>query len=245
MKHKEVVGSPPSRPPVSLSRRPHSRGRRPLRPRLCYVSAPMNGEGDSSEPDPPDPEISDPDLSRRNVRLGAVVLAVLVGLVGVSLVRGARSAGAPSLSGALRESLERDGCTVDSRADAGRKHILGATYAVDPPAGGDHDPVPSPAGFYDPGNVPTDGHLVHSLEHGFVVVWYNPDAVAPTTLEALRALADRAAWVLVAPRPSLPTALAATAWHRRLLCPDGALPPIGTFARTFRDKAPDKEIGRA
>jgi hypothetical protein len=201
-----------------------------LRPRLCYVSAPMSGDGDAPEPD----------LSRRNVRLGAVVLAVLVGLVGISLVRGARTGGSPSLSGALRDSLERDGCTVDSRTDPGRKHTPAAKYAVNPPAGGDHDPVPSPVAFYDPGNVPTDGHLVHSLEHGFVVVWYKPDEVAPTTREALRALADRAAWVLVAPRPSMPTALAATAWHRRLLCPDGALPPIGTFARIFRDKAPEK-----
>jgi hypothetical protein len=195
----------------------------------------MSGVGDRS----------DPDLSRRNVRLGALVLAVLVGLVGISLVRGARSEGSPNLSGALRDSLVRDGCTVDSRADPGRRHIVTATYAVNPPAGGDHDPAPSPPGFYDPQNVPTDGHLVHSLEHGFVVVWYKPDAVAPTTLDALRALADRAAWVLVVPRPSMPTALAATAWHRRLLCPDGALPPIGTFARIFRDKAPEKGFALA
>jgi hypothetical protein len=178
---------------------------------------------------------------RRNVRLGAVVLTLLVGLLGISLLRHrAASAPAPALSGALRSSLEQGGCTVDDRSDPGREHVPQANYAVDPPAGGDHDPVPAPAGFYDAADVPTDGHLVHSLEHGFVVVWYRPGSVPAATLEALRDLANRRRWVLVAPRPSLPTALAATAWHRRLLCPDGASGPIGNFVTAFRNQGPEK-----
>ena len=189
--------------------------------------------------DPP-PE-TPPDLSRRNVRLGAVVLVLLVGALGINLARGSgRSGEGPELSGALRASLEQDGCTVDSRTDKGQAHVPAATYSVDPPAGGDHDPVPSPAGFYDQSNVPTDGHLVHSLEHGFVVVWYRPDGVSPATLGGLRDLAGRHRWVLVVPRPSLPTALAATAWHRRLLCPDAATGPIGNFVAAFRNQGPEK-----
>jgi hypothetical protein len=178
---------------------------------------------------------------RRNVRLGAVVLALLVGLSGISLLRHrAPSTSAPALSGALRASLEQGGCTVDSRADGGQKHVPHSTYTVDPPAGGDHDPVPAPAGFYDAADVPTDGHLVHSLEHGFVVVWYRPGSVSAATVDGLRDLARRHRWVLVAPRPSLPTALAATAWHRRLLCPDGAAGPIGNFVTAFRNQGPEK-----
>ena len=193
-----------------------------------------------------DPDPEPPDLSRRNVRLGIVVLLVLVSVVGLSLIRGSRSSGeAPALSRALRASLEQDGCTVDSRADKGRNHVSTATYSVNPPAGGDHDSVPWPAGFYDVANPPADGHLVHSLEHGFVVVWYRPDAVAPATVDRLRDLARRARWVLVVPRPSLPTALAASAWHRRLLCPASADPlrasgPLGTFVTAFRNQGPEK-----
>jgi hypothetical protein len=187
-----------------------------------------------------DPE-PDPDLSRRNVRLGVVVLVGLVSVVGFSLIRGSRSSGeAPKLSGALRASLDQGGCTVDSRADKGQAHVSAATYSVNPPAGGDHDPVPSPAGFYDMANGPADGRLVHSLEHGFVVVWHRPDAVAQATVDGLRELTGRHRWVLVVPRPSLPTALAATAWHRRLLCPDGANGPIGTFVTAFRNQGPEK-----
>ena len=176
---------------------------------------------------------------QRRVRLGAVALVVLVGVVGLNLLRH-RSSSAPALSGALRASLEQGGCTVDSRADPGRNHVPQATYTIDPPAGGDHDPVPATAGFYDPTDVPTDGHLVHSLEHGFVIVWYRPATVSAATVDGLRDLARRHRWVLVAPRPSMPTALAATAWHRRLLCPDSADGPIGNFVTAFRNQGPEK-----
>jgi hypothetical protein len=182
------------------------------------------------------------DLSRRNIRLGAVVLVLLLSVVGFTLVRrsGSSSDGAPKLSGALQASLEQGGCTVDSQTDKGQAHVKAPTYSVNPPAGGDHDPVPSTAGFYDMGNVPSDGHLVHSLEHGFVVVWYRPEGVTQASLDGLRDLAGRHRWVLVVPRPSLPSALAATAWHRRLLCPDGAAGPIGNFVTAFRNQGPEK-----
>ena len=167
-----------------------------------------------------------------------MVVAVILGIVGLSLIRARRSP-SPPLTGALRTALEQGGCTVDSRADRGRDHIPAATYSVDPPAGGDHDPKPSPPGFYDLGDVPTDGHLVHSLEHGFVIVWYRPATVSAATVEALGDLARRR-WVLVAPRPSMPTDLAATAWERRLLCPDGATGPIDNFVNTYRNHGPEK-----
>jgi hypothetical protein len=198
----------------------------------------MSSDGDLPEADG-GPAGPDPELSRRNVRLGAVVLAVLVGVLGISLVRRPSADGPPELSRALRASLEQDGCTVDSRSDPGRAHTPAATYTFDPPAGGDHDPAPSKAGFYGPDDVPADGHLVHSLEHGFVIVWYRPEAVASATVDRLRELA-RLRWVLVVPRPSLPTALAATAWRTRLLCPDGAEEPIATFVTAMRNRGPEK-----
>ncbi|HYH52386.1 MAG TPA: DUF3105 domain-containing protein, partial [Acidimicrobiia bacterium] len=184
---------------------------------------------------------SDADLSRRNVRLGAIVVAVVVGVVGLGLLRSSKS-GEPRIDGALLASLEQGGCTADTRADEGRAHVAAPTYSVNPPSGGDHDPVPSAAGFYDMTTVPADGHLVHSLEHGFVVVWYKPAEVSGTTLDGLRDLVRRRRWVLAVPRPSLPTLLAATAWHRRLLCPQdiGVQGPIDNFVRAFRDMGPEQ-----
>ena len=187
-------------------------------------------------------------LTHHNVPLGAVVVVVLLGILGFSVLwGGARSQDAPELSSELRAALEQQGCTLDNRADPGQEHVpaADARYTVNPPAGGNHDPVPSPAGFYDLANAPTDPHLVHSLEHGFVVVWYRPDGVAPATVDRLRDLARSHRWVIVVPRLPLPTVLAATAWHRRLLCPDGVDPlradgPLGTFVTRFRNAGPEK-----
>ncbi|MEW6475103.1 MAG: DUF3105 domain-containing protein [Actinomycetota bacterium] len=193
--------------------------------------------------DRPEPEPwAHAELSRRNVRLGAVVIAVIIGIVGLGLLRSGKSSGAPELTGALRRSVEQQGCRADSRADKGQAHVPAAAYSVNPPAGGDHDPVPSPAGFYTEADVPTDGHLVHSLEHGFVIIWYQPAGVSAATLDWLRDLAGRAKWILVVPRPSMATPLAATAWHRRLLCPDGPdmQEPISTFVTAFRNQGPEK-----
>jgi hypothetical protein len=185
-----------------------------------------------------------------NVRLGALMVAGLLGALGIRLLGGApgaRSAEPPALTVALRTSLEQDGCRADDLADPGRAHIPAASYAVDPPAGGDHDPLPASAGFYGATDVPADGHLVHALEHGFVIVWFRPAATPPATLDGLHDLARRDRWVLVAPRPSMAAALAATSWHRRLLCPDGAVAmaagaegPIESFAGAFRDQGPEK-----
>jgi hypothetical protein len=185
-------------------------------------------------------------LTHHNVRLGAVVVVVLLGIVGFSLLRSGGPKEAPELSGPLRAALEQQGCTVDSQADPGREHVTEARYSVNPPAGGNHNAVPSPAGFYELANAPGDAHLVHALEHGFVVVWYRPDGVNPGTVDGLRELARSHPWVVVVPRPTLPSALAATAWHRRLLCPGGpadplgADGPIGNFVTAFRNQGPEK-----
>jgi Protein of unknown function (DUF3105) len=46
--------------------------------------------------------------------------------------------------------------------------------------------------------------------------------------------------VLVVPRASMPTPVAATAWHRRLLCPAFEQSAFDLFVRTYRDKGPEK-----
>lgn len=51
-------------------------------------------------------------------------------------------------------------------------------FNTNPPTSGPHYDNPLPAGFYDEeeassvGPYPA-GHLVHNLEHGYIVIWYN------------------------------------------------------------------------
>jgi hypothetical protein len=52
------------------------------------------------------------------------------------------------------------------------------TYPSDPPAGGLHYAEEFPNGFFDESSLPSRpgelaGYLVHNLEHGYVIFWYN------------------------------------------------------------------------
>lgn len=58
--------------------------------------------------------------------------------------------------------------------DLGRAHMTDISeiaYNSNPPTSGSHFPVWAKPGFYD--RVISDGHLLHSLEHGYVVVSYD------------------------------------------------------------------------
>lgn len=56
----------------------------------------------------------------------------------------------------------------------GRDHvtdIYGVVYNSNPPTSGPHFPVWAKAGVYD--RLISDGYLIHSMEHGYVIIWYD------------------------------------------------------------------------
>lgn len=68
------------------------------------------------------------------------------------------------------------GITVE---DIGRRHVPDGTvveYNSNPPTSGSHYEEWTPAGVYD--RPISDGHLVHSLEHGYVIISYNCESKA-------------------------------------------------------------------
>lgn len=116
-------------------------------------------------------------------------------------------------------------------------------YNSDPPTSGPHLAQPAEAGFYD--EALSDEQLVHNLEHGYVVIWYNCSGIEETACAAfkiqIRNLMDRAGSrkLIAVPRSSLPGAIAATTWGRlyqpATFDPDDLL----TFIKQFRYKAPE------
>lgn len=168
----------------------------------------------------------------RNRMLVAAVLAVLAGVVLFVTVRGGNSG----------PTIESASCTQDTEYDgASRDHISNPSYEVNPPAGGAHTPNAAQPGFYREGRPPpTDGQLVHAMEHGFVVLWYKPDLDA-AGMQKLEALSDRfGRELIVVPRPSLGGPVAVTAWHQRMLCTAIDADAIGEFVEGYADKGPEK-----
>jgi hypothetical protein len=167
-----------------------------------------------------------------------ILLVVLVAAVAVAALVNSRSG--DDKSERLKGVLTAGSCQVDTRSDSGSEHVASPTYKVDPPAGGKHEPVAAQPGIYDNGPLPSDGKLVHALEHGFIILWYRPDA-PPDVIDKLATLGDEYGnATLVAPRPSMDVPVAATAWHQRLLCKDYEERALRAFIDAYTDKGPEK-----
>ena len=174
-------------------------------------------------------------LRQRLVAAGlvAAVVAVVAGYVVLQRRQSAE----------LRDALTAGSCTVDQRTDptspAGQNHVQDPRYAVNPPAGGDHLLGAARGGVYAEGAVPADGLLVHSLEHGYVVVWHRP-GLPEDQRGALQALEQRHRGdVIVAERASLPQPVAASAWGQRLLCQSVEPAALDRFVDEYVGKGPE------
>lgn len=143
--------------------------------------------------------------------------------------------------------------TVQKIADLGRTHVkVGekVKYNSNPPTSGPHYADWKRAGVYD--KPEPDGYLVHSLEHGYVIISYNCDAkpkdesqVDCDTLK--KQLSDlykeRGAFkLIVTPRPSLDAPLALTAWGYIDKMDKFDKDRIIAFIDAFRDKGPEKTM---
>lgn len=122
-------------------------------------------------------------------------------------------------------------------------------YNSDPPTSGPHAGAVR-ADFYN--EAPPDENLVHNLEHGYVILWYNCSTLDEAGCQGLKsqiqAVMDRAKPVSIAttttkliavPRPSMDALLALTAWGRMLKLQSFDEPVITDFIDKLRGQAPE------
>lgn len=102
--------------------------------------------------------------------------------------------------------------------DLGQEHVevgTSVTYNSNPPTSGPHYPYPAAWGIYK--DRPADGFLVHNLEHGGVIISYNPKQIKDQELSQLRqqarSLSNFNGRIILTPRLNLDTAIALTAWN--------------------------------
>jgi hypothetical protein len=78
----------------------------------------------------------------------------------------------------------------------GADHVEDGTdpgpYNSNPPTSGTHFPSTFEAGFYDEEDMVSmppypEGYLVHNLEHGYVIFWYNCAPLDPTACDEMKA----------------------------------------------------------
>jgi hypothetical protein len=139
----------------------------------------------------------------------------------------------------LKAAAKAANCKVQQFPQEGRNHVGGhVDYKTNPPTSGNHNEFPAADGAYteDPGME----HLVHSLEHGRIILWYQPNA--PAQLKGqLKALFDEDNFhMLLAPNDrNMPDQVAASAWTRSITCPK-VTPETWDALRAFRDQYRDQ-----
>ena len=142
----------------------------------------------------------------------------------------------------LDEAARAAGCRVVEAKSEGQEHVTEpVAYKSNPPHSGNHFVDPAEDGAYL--ESPPTERLVHSLEHGRIVVQFapnSPDAVKGN----LKALYDEDPYhlILVPNGTEMPFQVAATAWTKVLGCPtmnDRVFDAIRTFKDRFRDRGPE------
>ena len=92
-------------------------------------------------------------------------------------------------------------------------------YNSDPPTSGPHYPEEAEAGFFDKNiyKFPA-GYLIHNLEHGYVIFWYNCDLLDEAGCAELKSqiravMDDLGGMKMIAyPWPSIDVPLVMTSW---------------------------------
>lgn len=136
------------------------------------------------------------------------IAAAVIGVVGFIVFKGNVKPIGTSVAVERNDHIP-DGDPVDSPSD--------------PPTSGSHYANPMPAGFYTVDSPEylagdQDGYLIHSLEHGYVIFWYNCDLLdqqsCDTLLNNIKTVMDEFnGFKLIAfPRPSIDTPLIMTSW---------------------------------
>lgn len=144
----------------------------------------------------------------------------------------------------------RPGVVIDLQ---GAEHIpLGQPhdpYNSEPPTSGPHYDRPVEAGFYD--EAPQDEYLVHNMEHGHVIIWYNcanlAEAECTTLKNQIRDTMSRAGVsaitrtlkLVAVPRPALTKLIALTSWGQLLELDRFDADAILEFIDAYRDDAPE------
>jgi Protein of unknown function (DUF3105) len=117
----------------------------------------------------------------------------------------------------LPDPVEDVALPGDKFPDLGQEHIPEGEpveYNSNPPTSGSHYAVWAKWGIYE--TAPLDQRLVHNLEHGGIVISYDPELIQGNDLEQLRIqvrdLSQINPRIILTPREKFGAAIALTAW---------------------------------
>lgn len=137
---------------------------------------------------------------RTNIAIGAGIAAVIIAAIAVQVIR---ESGKPGQRFASQGNLHI--------ASLQTPHV---PYNSNPPTSGPHMPGIAGWGVYDA--VQPDEFLVHNMEDGGVILWYQLGTPEENdaNIDLLSAVSRNYSRIIIAPRENLPSKYVLTAWTR-------------------------------
>ena len=201
---------------------------------------------------------------RAQFLIGALLtIAIVVGVV-LAVTGGGNSgdgnANTPTASkdssAAIPAAAQRDlaaaakaaGCVLLDPPLEGSTHVSGKVrYRSNPPTSGNHNPDPSPDGFYPSGPLPKERN-VHALEHGRIDFMYRPGSpkhlIAQLETLVSEPLNGKDGYkaLLFENNTGMPFQVAAASWQHYLGCPswnENVIDAIRAYREQYVDKGPE------
>lgn len=178
---------------------------------------------------------------RLNIVLGAIAIAAVVA-GGLYVWRSYQTGGAfAALAAQGQAALAR----VETTPDRGGGHLVpgqGHAYNERFPTSGIHAEVPVAPGFYRSAQRPT--MLVHSVEHGHIVIYYESPGAEATELLGDWTSLYSGYWdgVIATPSSGLGKAVVLTAWRKILRLEEFNPAAAAAFIDQFRGRGPENPV---
>ena len=132
---------------------------------------------------------------------------------------------------------------IEELSDNGRQHVTTKVdYGEDFPASGNHAPSPMLPGFYE--DLIIMEALVHSLEHGHIVIFYDDPGADVLTQIRNWTIRYQGYWdgVLAVPHDGLGSEIVMSAWTRRLRMAEFSADGAWIFIDDFRGRGPENSV---
>lgn len=167
--------------------------------------------------------------------IAVVVLGVVVGLV----ISNRDGDDAAIAAGSVSE--REAGCTpIEEHEIEGQEHVeVTPQYGTNPPTSGNHLQTPASPGFFEEAVDP--GALVHNMEHGQIIFWYDPDA-PDEVIDTLEGVVDQefeASLAVPWDEIESPHTFAMTAWGASQHCRQVSQEVVDAFREQFQGKGPE------
>ena len=179
---------------------------------------------------------------KRNLITALIALAVVaIVVVAVFWERGSDGGS----GGNVGVGPKAAGCTaIEEHEEEGAEHVdVEPQYATNPPTSGNHLATPSNPGFFEDPVRP--GALVHNMEHGQIIFWYDPNA-PDDVIEQIEQVVDQEfAATLAVPWDDIDGSFnfVMTAWTASQSCVKVSQEVVDDFRERFQGRGPEQIPG--